>query len=325
MKEREVTFDIMKGIGIFLVLTGHFFGWNHPVLSQVILSFHMPLFFLVAGYFSKAYEDRPASWEYLKHFSRRLIHPFVVTQLAIVAWAVLMVFAKNEGWGPVVRESLSLFWADVDGPITPWGQLTLGVIWFLVALFVAKSLLIPLSRLKQWAIPLSFIVGFGAVSLHRVFPYSVWCIALGLTALPFVTIGWWVRNHPFPLWLNLLAVGCWIAAIRFSRLEMYTFTWKCYPLDVFGAYGGTYCIYWVSKWMGKYLKPISDVFAYLGLISMAIMCVHCFELVSHLGNHIRVAVGMGMQDWALCVWRFVLTIGLAIVLVHIPKVKSFFV
>ena len=325
MKQRDATFDIMKGIGILLVMTGHFFGWNHPWLAQVILSFHMPLFFFVAGYFSKAYVDGSTSWAHVKRFSKRLIPPFVVTQLAIVAWSVLMALVKHEGWDPVIRDSLSLFWADVFGPMTPWGQLTIGVIWFLLALFVAKSLLIPLSRLKQWAIPVSLTLAFGTLLLHKVLPYSIWCISLGLMALPFVTIGWWVREHPFPLWLNLLTIGCWIAAMCFSRLEMYTFTWKCYPLDILGAYGGTYCVYWVSKWMGQYLKPISKVFAYLGLISLAIMCVHCFEIVSHLGNRTLMVAGFEQQNYALYIWRYVLTIGLAIALVHIPKVKRFFV
>ncbi len=325
MKQRDSTFDIMKGIGILLVMTGHFFGWNHPALGQVILSFHMPLFFFVAGYFSKAYVDGPTSCEHVRHFSKRLIPPFIATQLAIVTWAVLMALAKHEGWSPVIRESLSLLWADVDGPMTPWGKLTLGVIWFSLALFVSKSLLIPLSRLKKWAIPVSLVLAYGTLLLHRALPYSIWCISLGLMALPFVTVGWWIKDHPFPLWLNLLTIGCWIAAILFSRLEMYTFTWGCYPLDVLGAYGGTYFIYQISKWIGNNLKFLSKVFSYLGYISLAIMCVHCFEINSHLGNRIRVAVGIGMQDWALFVWRYVLTIGLAIVLVHIPKVKDVFV
>ena len=324
MKERDTTFDIMKGIGILLVMTGHFFGWSHPVLSQIILSFHMPLFFGVAGYFSKAYVDRPTSWIHIKRFVSRLVPPMVFTQLAIVAWAVLMVFVKHDGWAPVIRDSLSLLWADVDGPMTPWGKLTLGVIWFLLALFVAKSLLIPLSRLKRWAIPVSLALAIGALLLHQFFPYSIWCIALGLTALPFVTIGWWVRDHPFPLWLNLLTVGCWIAAICFSRLEMYTFTWGCYPLDVLGAYGGTYCVYWVSKRIGKYLKHLSKAFAYLGMISLAIMCVHCFEIDAHLGSHSISLVGT-FPDWVMYIWRYVLTIGLALALVHVPKVNRIFV
>ena len=175
MRQRDATFDIMKGIGILLVITCHFFGWNHPWLAQVILSFHMPLFFFVAGYFSKTYVDGSTSWKHLKHFFRRLIPPFIVTQLVIVAWAVLMALTKNEGWNPVIRDSLSLFWADVFGPMTPWGELTLGVTWFLLALFVAKALLIPLSRLKVWAIPVSLILAFGTLLLHKVFRYSVWC------------------------------------------------------------------------------------------------------------------------------------------------------
>ena len=325
MQHRDATFDIMKGIGILLVITCHFFGWNHPWLAQVILSFHMPMFFFVAGYFSKAYVDGPTTWKHIRHFSRRLLPPFIVTQLVIIAWAVLMVFTKHESWNPVIVDTLSLFWADVFGPMTPWGQLTLGVIWFLLALLVAKSLLIPLSRLKQWSILVSLVIAFGTLLLHKVFRYSVWCISLGLMALPFVTIGWWVKEHPFPMWLNLLAIACWIVAICFSRLEMYTFTWKCYPLDVVGAYGGTYCVYWVSKWMGQRLKPVSKVMANLGMISLAIMCIHCFEMDSHLSNHIRVAMGIELPNWAMFVWRYVLTIGLGIILVHIPTVRRVFV
>lgn len=55
---RNVTFDIMKGIGIMLMVTCHFFGWNHPVMDKVINSFHMPMFFIIAGYFSQPYIDK---------------------------------------------------------------------------------------------------------------------------------------------------------------------------------------------------------------------------------------------------------------------------
>ena len=325
MKERDVTFDIMKGIGILLVIVCHVFGWNHPMLSQVILSFHMPLFFIVAGFFSKAYVDGPSSKANVKRYFARLYPAFAITQLLIVAWALLMAVAKHEGWDPPIRESLSLAWADVFGPSTPWGRLTLGVIWFLMALFVAKSLLIPLSRLKQWAIPVSLAVAFATLLLHKVFPYSIWCLSLGLMALPFVTIGWWVKNHPVPLWLKIVAVVCWLAAICFSRLEMYTFTWKCYPLDVLGACGGTYCIYLLSLVIKKYLRITSKALSALGVWSLAIMCVHCVEIYSHLGNRIRAMVGIELSTFGLGIWRFTLAIGLAAVLVHIPKVKNLFV
>ena len=325
MKERDVTFDIMKGIGILLVIVCHIVGWNHPRMQQFILSFHMPLFFLVAGYFSKSYIDRATAKRSVKNFFMRLIPPMAVTQLIIVAWAMLMAVAKHEGWDTPIREAFSLLWADVNGPMTLWGRLGLGVIWFLLALFWAKTLLIPLSRLKQWAIPVSLVVAFAALLLHRVFPYSIWCLSLGLMALPFVTIGWWAKEHPIPLWLKIVAVVCWVIAICFSRLEMYTFTWKCYPLDVLGACGGTYCVYLLSLGIKKYLKITTKTLSALGFWSLAIMCVHCFEINAHLGSRLWALTRVEVGQWPMFVWRLVLTLGLAVLLVHIPKAKNLFV
>ncbi len=48
--KRDDTFDIIKGICILLMIVGHC-----PVSTLVILiySFHMPVFFFIAGYFKK--------------------------------------------------------------------------------------------------------------------------------------------------------------------------------------------------------------------------------------------------------------------------------
>ncbi len=324
-KQRDITFDIMKGIGILLVVAGHLLGYYYPNINHFFKSFRMPMFFLVAGYFSKPFVDVPTYKKDIKRFFSRLYPPMALTQMMVVGWAVFMAVAKHEGWNPVIRESFSLFWADVFGPETPWGRLTLGVIWFLMALFVAKSLLIPLSRLKQWAILVSLVVAYATYLLYKVFPYSIWCLSLGLMALPFVTIGWWVKEHPVPLWLKITAVVCWIVAIVFSEIDMYSFTWKIYPLDVLGACGGTYCLYLLCRLIKNHCKITSKVLAALGLWSLAIMCVHCFEIYAHLGNRIRAAVGVELGLWPMFAWRVLLTLGLAIVLVHIPKVKNLFV
>ena len=124
-KQRDITFDIMKGIGILLVITCHFFGWNHPFMSRFIRSFHMPLFFLVAGYFSKPYDGLWPAKIAVGKFFNRLYWPLFFTQLAIISWLATMVYFKHEGWNEVVCQTLDLFWVDVDGPITPWGYLVL--------------------------------------------------------------------------------------------------------------------------------------------------------------------------------------------------------
>lgn len=48
---RDIRFDLMKGIGILCMLVGHYSD-NH-ILHQLIYSFHMPLFFVLGGYFTK--------------------------------------------------------------------------------------------------------------------------------------------------------------------------------------------------------------------------------------------------------------------------------
>ena len=57
MTKRSSEFDILKGIGILLVIIGHV--CNHLMIGggaanwhNIIYSFHMPLFFFVSGYFS---------------------------------------------------------------------------------------------------------------------------------------------------------------------------------------------------------------------------------------------------------------------------------
>ena len=52
--QREKYIDVAKGIGILLVVYGHVINSGSleslSVVSQVIYSFHMPLFFFVTGY-----------------------------------------------------------------------------------------------------------------------------------------------------------------------------------------------------------------------------------------------------------------------------------
>ena len=314
----------MKGIGILLVITAHYFSWNQPLLDKVITSFHMPMFFLVAGYFSKSFSSWGETTIQVKRYARRLLPAFVLTQVLIVLWAVLMALTKEDGWDQVIRQLLSLFWADPHGPNTPWGTLTIGVIWFLVALFVAKCILLPLSKVGVWAIPISISLAVGAIVLHRLLPHSIWCISVGLTGLPFLTLGWWFRTHKIPVWIIVICIICWILAILFSHLGMYDIEWDCYPIDFLGACGGTLCLYLLSKLLSR-LKVLPRLFAVLGVWSLAIMCFHNLEIDCHLGNHVMALFPFTLPVWGKFVFRYILTIAMAAIAVKTPVLKKVFV
>jgi fucose 4-O-acetylase-like acetyltransferase len=71
--ERNDTIDIMKGIGIISVVLGHC-GLLPPKIIHFIYSFHMPLFFIIAGYF---YKERGVVAS-LQKDAKRLLFPYVV-------------------------------------------------------------------------------------------------------------------------------------------------------------------------------------------------------------------------------------------------------
>lgn len=66
---RDATFDVMKGVAILLVIVGHLHQsadvgdlFVYKAIKRCIFSFHMPLFFILAGYFFK----KKTFWEDFK-------------------------------------------------------------------------------------------------------------------------------------------------------------------------------------------------------------------------------------------------------------------
>ena len=319
INKRDITFDMMKGIGILLMLIGHIWYVYIPCIHKIIYSFHMPLFLIVAGYFSKPYSSDKNNKSVIYGYFRRLLPPFVFTVAFTVLFLSLMGIAKHD-WKPVIQNIISLFWADVNILHTPYGDVSIGVVWFLLALLWAKAFLLLLLRWDKWVLPISFVLSIGALLLHKIFPYSVWCLSLGFVCLPFVAIGWWCRCHSIPLWL---------IAIVFSKIDIYGYIWYCYPLDVIGACGGTYFVYLLCRGLNsdllkKHFCLLRQVLAYLGVISLAIMCFHSFEIETHLGNRLRSWIGIELPIWGLYVWRYALTLIFAIIIVHTPRIKKIF-
>ena len=68
--QRNSAIDIAKGIAIFLVIIGH--QYDLPEISHFIYSFHMPLFFILGGYF---FHKKKIKTDVLSNV-RRLIFPY---------------------------------------------------------------------------------------------------------------------------------------------------------------------------------------------------------------------------------------------------------
>ena len=107
--ERDIRIDILKGIGIILVVWGH----ATAILIKEICIFHMPLFFFLAGMF---YHPKQG---FIQSRAKRLLIPFGEYSL------IYAVFYFSMGLQGIPLDKLSIHHiAAFDGPL-----------WFLVALF----------------------------------------------------------------------------------------------------------------------------------------------------------------------------------------------
>lgn len=131
MSQRDITIDIAKGIGIFLVVLGHV-----PIpmwLATPIYIFHMPLFFFLSGMFFHLNEDRKMG---LYKKIRTLIIPYFFFAICGNTSNVLRDLLFNHTVN--VKSVFTLF----DGATSP--------LWFLVCLF-GCYLLSRISSLFTWA------------------------------------------------------------------------------------------------------------------------------------------------------------------------------
>lgn len=110
--DRDLSFDFIKGVLIFLVVYGHTVpqlsnvGFNDRIDTVLIYTFHMPLFIFVSGYFASRGIDRP-----LYQCSEKVLHRLF---LPAFLWTVVnfLVFHLGDdcGWARKMVSSFRSVW-----------------------------------------------------------------------------------------------------------------------------------------------------------------------------------------------------------------------
>jgi fucose 4-O-acetylase-like acetyltransferase len=134
--ERLDWVDTARGIGIILVVYGHALrghvtsgafepGWHANVQDAVIYSFHMPLFFFLAGLFVRRSLTKGAG-VFLREKAVTLVYPYFLWSVVSVALAVLAAGAVNSP-------------KSIDAILT-LGTVPVYQYWFLYALILCQFL-----------------------------------------------------------------------------------------------------------------------------------------------------------------------------------------
>lgn len=293
--QRDIAIDMMKGIAIIAVIVGHLDvcinlsgDIVYKVINRLIYSFHMPLFFIVAGYF---YRGRGLNiWKDFK----RLIVPYFFTAFSICIFIVLYSTVTNTDNIHLAYHTLeATFWGSGwphGAPI--YGNIpTIGAIWFLLALFWAKqafalldTALKRVEKNKQL-----FFLGIGSLILSLIFTYldnHVIYIPMGVnqgvSAIIFYYIGYCYKTLNKNMDLSIVLYVCLfiiLINLPFSSIGLAICFYRCYPLNVLGASATTWCIYKLcrdSKLINK--KVVMNFLSWCGRNSLLILCVHLFYL-----------------------------------------------
>ncbi|MBQ7578719.1 MAG: acyltransferase family protein [Synergistaceae bacterium] len=189
MKSRRIELiDAAKAITIFLVILGHTAGnFDRPLYRLVLYSFHMPLFFFLAGMSIKI---KPlTSLKEWKNFIRKNIFALVVPYLI---WGLI--------YAPFSFKNIAglLYGSYIE--ITRIGSLT--SLWYLTCLFSARIIvqalisilgIMGVKSFEKWCVVLAVILFAVGLNIPAREGGYLWNVEVAFTAGGFILLGMALR------------------------------------------------------------------------------------------------------------------------------------
>lgn len=221
--------DYAKAFGIFLMLLGHNELANKGLFDW-IYTFHMPLFFIMAGYFTS--ENVSGFGNYVKKNARQLLIPYVFFYILTLPFGLYIIYSHQYNHpfnGPsefLLKPVIGLFLVKT----TDISFHTNGPSWFFVALFISKILFY--ANIK-WHFRKSILIVSNIFVLSIYFALvllGVDCYCRFTTALlgfPFLTAGYLLKKNQVFNQMNttskltkmVIAISCFLLCMLAVRLN----------------------------------------------------------------------------------------------------------
>ena len=200
--------------------------------------------------------------------------PYMFTCAILLVYSIcIMVYRNSISW--------DIFLA-VLFPASRHMNLPTLVIWFLMALFFARLLLLVIWKLDikqfyKWIIVFNISIFAIIIGQHYDVPFG---FLQGCSAIIFVAFGkvLYNLNKVHTISYALLFVGglLWFLSIKFCKVDMAQLSYSLYPIALLGSIGATYVLFCISKVLGG-RSFFSKGLIWLGKNSLVIMCAHSIE------------------------------------------------
>ena len=139
LQQRIEYIDTLKTIGILAVILGHIAS----PLGEFIFSWHMPLFFMIAGFFIKF--DISLKDFIVKDFKRLMLPYFLFSFIALILETIKRIVLNRNKLDYMEELEGVFIWMDMSSLLNTYAF----VLWFLPALFFARISLVVIYKYIQ--------------------------------------------------------------------------------------------------------------------------------------------------------------------------------
>jgi len=306
--QRNAVISIAKGIAIILMVAGHAEG--PELMTNFIYTFHMPLFFITAGYF---FTPRHAAepWEFCRRRVKGLYIPFLKWSIVFLLLHNLFfsVGLLNEQYGnwtggvthPYDWHAFSSRLLSIVTSMSGYDEFLAGAFWFFRGLLLASVIFLVIYRLIDRHTRMHGAAAAAIVCLAAL-AFNAFRIANGLkiSVIPngglreiwgvfFFGIGMIFRNiEPrlklgWPVGLASFFLLCIAAVMHLSGMNNVGRLRDLWSLPITGSIGFV-MVYIVSKTINSHQGKIRDLLVFLGENTLYIFVFHIisFKVVSAL-------------------------------------------
>lgn len=149
--ERLSYMDVAKGFGILCVIAGHM---GNETINRLVFSFHMPLFFVISGYFLS---QKNTPKELLYRRCKQLLPPYIFTCFCILVLSLvknsIVVLIGMKSINDLFFDAAKWIYASLYGAgsnhDTPFRVIQIGAIWFLLAMIFGSFIVKQIETKKE--------------------------------------------------------------------------------------------------------------------------------------------------------------------------------
>jgi len=186
--KRIAWLDQLKGFGIILMVYGH----NFPFLEEYIYSFHMPLFFIIAGIF----HPKNINVSTIKKRVRQILLPYFLWSFILFGFWLFIGRKFGESANldlSITKNFIGIFFAQGDINYMNWGI----PMWFLPTIFLTFLLFGLILKIKNKflhysVLIMSIVLGFLIANFSEV--YLFWSLDVALVSLFFYSFGFYAKD-----------------------------------------------------------------------------------------------------------------------------------